>query len=364
MTERDHAAAQRLARWLEEQGGLNGPVEVLGLEAPDGSGYTNETLLFDAVDGDDSRHGLVARLQPQGPTLYPPVELDRQRRILEALQDCPSVPSPRVLGHSDDPAVLGAPFYVMARADGRVPADDPPFTMTGWVTELDADAQGRLYDNGLQALAALHALDPEERGLDFLAYPDLGATPIEQQIAYYRDFYEWAAGDRRSPTIEAGFAWLDEHRPTEPEPVVLSWGDSRIGNMVFGPDEDVLAVLDWDMATLASPEMDLGWWCFFDRLHTEGIGVARPEGFPSREAVVGRYEELSGHQVRHLAFYEAFGAFRGAVVAHRMFTMRIDAGQLPEETELLVANPALQLTAVLMGLPTPTATAAAYITKS
>jgi aminoglycoside phosphotransferase (APT) family kinase protein len=129
-------------------------------------------------------------------------------------------------------------------------------------------------------------------------------------------------------------------------------------------DLAVLSVLDWDMATLGGPELDLGWWCFFDRLHTEGIGVPRPDGFPDRDAVVARYEELSGHEVRHLGFYEPFAAFRGAVVAHRMFTMRIEAGQLPADTDLLVTNPALQLTAALMGLPSPSEKAAGYITKN
>jgi aminoglycoside phosphotransferase (APT) family kinase protein len=359
-----HAASVRLAAWVAEHTALEGPLEVLGLEAPTGSGYSNETLMFDAVDKHAQRTGLVARLQPTGPTLYPPVGLDRQRRILEILQDCSSVPSPRLVGGSDDPEILGAPFFIMERLDGRVPADDPPFTVDGWVLELSPEQRCRLYDNGLAALAALHRLDVGDCGLGFLAYPELGATPLEQQIVYYRDYYAWAIGDRPSPTIEAGFAWLDEHLPHEFEPVVLSWGDSRLGNIVFGTDLAVLSVLDWDMATLGSPELDLGWWCFFDRMHTEGIGVPRPDGFPDRDAVVARYEELSGHEVRHLGFYEAFAAFRGAVVAHRMFSMRIEAGQLPADIDLLVTNPALQLTAALMGLPSPTEKAARYITKN
>jgi aminoglycoside phosphotransferase (APT) family kinase protein len=360
----DHAAGRRLARWLAEETALDGTLEVLGLQAPTGSGYSNETLMFDAVSRHGQRTGLVARLHPTGPTLYPPIGLDRQRRILEILQDCPTVPSPRVVGGSDDPEILGAPFFIMERLDGRVPADDPPFTVAGWVVELSPDERSRLYDNGLAVLAALHRLDAGERGLGFLAYPELGATPIEQQITYYRDYYAWAMGDRPSPTIEAGFAWLDEHRPRESEPVVLSWGDSRLGNMVFGTDLAVLAVLDWDMATLGSPELDLGWWCFFDRLHTEGIGLPRPDGFPDRDAVVARYEEVSGHEVRHLSFYEPFAAFRGAVVAHRMFTMRIEAGQIPADSDLLVTNPALQLMAALMGLPSPSPKAARYIMKN
>src|SRR6516225_12374610 len=164
----------------------------------------------DAASRHGQRTGLVARLHPRGPTLYPPVGLDRQRRILEILQDCPTVPSPRVVGGSDDPEIFGAPFFVMERLYGRVPADDPPFTVAGWVLELSPEERSRLYDDGLAAMAALHRLDAEERGLGFLAYPELGATPMEQQIAYYRDYYAWAVGDRPSPTIEAGFAWLDE----------------------------------------------------------------------------------------------------------------------------------------------------------
>lgn len=134
---------------------------------------------------------------------------------------------------------------------------------------------------------------------------------------------------------------------------MLAWGDARIGNLLVRDDQSIGAVLDWEMATLASPMLDLGWWLFMQRHHTSGYGIPHPEGVPSREETIRAYTELSGHSTKHIDFYEAFAALRGAVIMIRLATMMIQAGMLPADAEILHNNPGARILAELTGLPAP-----------
>lgn len=350
-----------LAARLPEAGGL----EVSGLDVPTASGFSNETVFFDAAwhEGAGARsRRLVARLQVDGPGLYPDPDIRAQYAVMRALHGR-GVAVPEVLWFETDPSVLGTPFFVMERRAGRVPADDPPFTATGWVLDLAPAERARLCDNALKQLVALHALDPGRLGLDFLARPELGGTPLEQELAYYRRYHAWAAEGREHPIIDEAFAWLEGNRPSGPERVVLSWGDARIGNMMFGPDLEVTAVLDWEMAAFAAPEQDLGWWLFMHRHHTEGFELPHPDGFPQREEVIARYEELSGRTVPDIAYYEVLAALRGAVIMVRLARMMIDAGLLPADSGMARNNGSSRILAALIGLPAPGGDGVSLISK-
>lgn len=361
------AARDALERWLRRKLRDRADVAVSALSAPTASGFSNETLTFD-VSWDDlgttRRESMVARLQGNGPGLYPSYDITLQYRVMAALGESTSIPVPAMLWLEEDPCVLGAPFFVMTGVDGRVPADDPPFTASGWVLDLTPHERAELNDNALRVLAEIHALDPVELGLEFLARPELGDSPLDQEIAFYERYYAWAAEGRSHPTLEAAFQWIHANRPTDPEARILSWGDARIGNMIFGTGHEVLAVLDWEMATLASPEQDLGWWLFFHRHHTEGVALPHPEGFPNRDAVVRRYEELSGRKVRNLDFYEAFAALRGATIMVRLAYMMIGAGLLPPEADMAENNGSSRILADLCGLPAPAGKGIRLISKN
>lgn len=333
-TDLDKARAT-LGEWLGS--------EVTEISRPAAGGYSNETILFTA-----GGQGMVARLEPDGPGLYPSYDITSQARLVQIIGEDSDLAVPRVVGIESDASVLGTPFFVMERIDGRVPGDDPPFTMAGWTLELSEAERATMYDNALQALARVRAVDTQR--LEFLAHPELGDEPLDQQIAYYRSYYEWGSEGAAVPAIEAGFAWLEAHRPRTPEPVVLSWGDARMGNMIFDDALNVAAVLDWEMAWLGSPELDLGWWVFFDRYYSDGIGAPLPSGFPDREQSIARYTELTGAAPQHLDFYEAFAAFRGCVIALRLSKLMIASGILPADSDMATNNPAIHTMSVLMGL--------------
>jgi aminoglycoside phosphotransferase (APT) family kinase protein len=115
------------------------------------------------------------------------------------------------------------------------------------------------------------------------------------------------------------------------------------------------------MAALASPELDLGWWAFLMRYHTDGIGAAKPPGFPEIGAAIARYEELSGHQVTHLHFYEVFAGLRLSIIMHRAGNLMIGAGLLPPDAPMKLNNPATKLLAELLELPAPEGTLQSFV---
>jgi aminoglycoside phosphotransferase (APT) family kinase protein len=348
------------ARRPEAQG-----LAVSDVDVPTASGFSNETIFFTATwrerDGQHAQR-LVARLQTDGPGLYPVYDIGLQYRVMRAL-DGSGVAVPRMLWIEEDPSVLGAPFFVMERLDGRVPADDPPFTASGWVLDLDPDARARLCDNALEQLVRIHAIDADGLGVDFLARPELGDSPLEQELAFYQRYYEWAGNGERHRIIESAFAWLAANQPADGGARVISWGDARIGNMMFGDELEVVGVLDWEMAAFGAPEQDLGWWLFMHRHHTEGFGLPHPEGFPLREDVIARYEELSGRTVRNIAYYEVLAALRGAVIMVRLARMMIDAGLLPADCGMAENNGSSRILAALLGVPAPDGDGIALISK-
>jgi aminoglycoside phosphotransferase (APT) family kinase protein len=357
-------AEQALTAWLAARLADAEHVEVTGAIVPADAGLSTETILFDAAWRQGATwqsRSFVARVQPSGAAVFPSYDLDAEARVLRALAGTPGVPVPGIFAYEPDPAALGAPFLVMERLPGRVPSDDPPFTVTGWVLDCSAAQQATIYDTALQVIARLHAVDVDAAGLRFLAEREPGDPGLDQQLGYWQRTFAWAAGGERNPTVEGAFEWIRQHRPAEPEPLVLNWGDARPGNMLFGDAGEVCGVLDWEMVCLASPEMDLGWWLFLLRHHTEGIGAPMPAGFPTREQTIARYEELTGHPVRHIDFYEVFAGLRLAILMHRAGNLMIEAGLLPADAPMRLSNPASQLLAKLTGQPAPDGAAQSFI---
>lgn len=333
--------AQQLRAWLVTKLLGVSDLVVSDVIVPRPHAIAAETLTFRA---DWSRSGVpggaqyVVKVAPAGAGVFPRYDLATEQWVMQALSVHSAAPVPAAPWVETDGTVLGAPFLVMERLPGRVACDDPPYTARSWVLELRAEQRARMYDNGLTALAQVHACDPHALGLDFLDRPQLGRTPLDQQIATWHGCYADAAGES-DPVIDAGFEWIEANRPGE-EPAVLNWGSARLGNLLFADDLAVTGVLDWKLVGLGSPESDLGWWLFVQRHHTEGLGLPLPSGFPDHAATIARYQELTGHQVRYADFYETFGALRLAILMHR-------AGVRP-------SNPATHLLAQFVGAPAPT----------
>jgi len=344
----------QLQAWLP--GRLPGATDVAvsEMQTPESNGFSAETLMFTATwraaDGAAQREQLVAKVAPTGYQIFPEARFEEQFRLLEILS-ATTVPVPAVHWHEGDPAVLGAPFYVMSRVDGSVPADFPPYHQGGWLTEVSPAERESIWWSGLSVLPLVHGLDVGRLGLSFVDQAQYGPTGLAQRLAYYEHYLDWAyAGE--VPVARTALAWLREHRPPEPRPPVLLWGDSRIGNIIFAAGRAV-AVLDWEMATLGQPEEDLAWFLFLDRHHSEGVGAARLPGFPDAAQTISRYEQLTGRALEHMDYYEVLSAMKFAVVMARIGQLFIHYDLVPPDNDFPYNNTATQLLARILHLPPP-----------
>ena len=241
------------------------------------------------------------------------------------------VPVPTTRWYEPDPGALGAPFFVMDRVTGRVPADIPPYVMDGWLLGAPPDRQRALQDASVGLLADLHSIPIEGLDVGFLDPPVAGPTPLARHVANQRAYYEWSRGDRHHPIVEAAFDWLDANWPADEGPTVISWGDSRIGNVMYDIDGFApVAVFDWEMAALAPQEMDLGWMMFMHTFFQEiavALGLDGMPDFLRRAAVIATYEERSGRTVRNLEWFEVYAALRHAMIMARVTERSVHFGE-------------------------------------
>lgn len=315
-------------------------VSVGEVSGPSDTGFSSDTLLFDASwkeDGASRDARLVARLRPDGVTVFPNYDMALQYRVLQILGSRTDVPVPPVRWLEEDEGPLGQPFYVMERVDGRVPTDSPPYHAGGWVPELSTEERTALWWNGLEAMTRVHLLDWQSLGFDFLEQPEKGATPLDQQLRYYDEYFSWGMDRSRYPLIEKAQRWLEDNRPPE-ESIALCWGDSRPSNQIFDERMECVAVLDWEMVRLGDPVQDLAWWITLDRCLSEGIGAPRLEGLPDRRATIARWEEIVGREALHVDYYELLGVYKFTLIMSRVVQQMKHFGLLPPESDMDVNN--------------------------
>jgi aminoglycoside phosphotransferase (APT) family kinase protein len=341
-TERDPVATRAaLAGWLEAQTGA-GSVEVGEVSIPGLSGFSNETLLFEAT-WDGEAHPLVIRVEPTGHTVFPATAFDAQVQVMQALRAEGSVPVPPVLWFEQGTDVLGARFVCMARVEGQVPADNPGYHGEGWMPALDEAGQRRVWESGLDTMAAIHRLDVGALGFDWL-------RPVspEEQLELDRQYRTFACGDVPYPVVDEAFGVLEASIPPPTDRPALCWGDSRIGNMIFGADLQVAAVLDWEMVTCGDPVQDLAWYLLLDHHHTMAFDVPRLPGLPGRAESVARWEAASGASAEHLGWYELLGATRYASIMVRVMKLLDSTGVFPGAADAAFDQTGTRLLAQLL----------------
>jgi aminoglycoside phosphotransferase (APT) family kinase protein len=287
---------------------------------------------------------LVVRKETPDPAIYPPqapnldVEVWIQYSIMRALTDHSRVPVAPLLGYEPDANVLGAPFFVMEFVDGDVPIENPIYTQSGFFADATPDERRSMIDDGLRVLAQVHAIDWDAAGLDWLIAP--GTTPgtLTQLDVWERSAERELAG-RVHPALARGLDWLRGHAP-DPLPATLCWGDPRPGNMIWRNSRCV-CVTDFEAASIAPAEVDLGWWLMFDRWSHEVMGgIDRLDGEPTRDEQRTIYSEYAGRDVGDTFYYEVFAAARYCVIVVRVMNRMVARGDMPADQTVWLENPA------------------------
>jgi aminoglycoside phosphotransferase (APT) family kinase protein len=244
---------------------------------------------------------------------------------METLASHEVVPVPRVVAYVDDLQWLGAPFLVMERVDGRIPNDNPPFTLVGWVHDAPPERQRALQDEFVSVCARIHRADWRAIGLGDLAP---AGSALAHELAWWSDYLDWTSDGAPPAVLRDARAWCTEQKPDDEPPAALCWGDVRIPNVVFGADDRAAAVLDWEMATIGPAELDIGWLLVIHEM-TVG-GTADLPGFRPRAQLLRAYEDQLGRALHDLAWYEAWAAFRSAAIMVRLTVLLHDLGLVPD----------------------------------
>lgn len=268
-----------------------------------GGGQSNPTFFLDC-----GRARLVLRKKPAGPILPGAHAVEREFRVLRALADT-DVPVPGVLWLEEDESVLGTPFYVMERLEGRVFSDAA-------LPGLSPGERREIYLDMARTLARLHAVRPDAVGLSDFGRP---GNYFERQIGRWTKQYQ-ASPSPRIPALDRLVAWLPANMPPDDGAVSIAHGDFRIGNLMIHPTEPrVIAVLDWELATLGHPLADLGFcvmpWHSAPDEYGGILGTDwRERGIPEREAFLAEYYAHAVPTAPLQPFHVAFALFRFSVI--------------------------------------------------
>lgn len=275
-------------------------------------GASNLTYLIHYSDCD-----MVLRRPPFGRVAKSAHDMMRESDILKALK--PVYPYvPEVLAQCRDPEVMGCDFYVMERIVGVIPRQDLPIDLGLKEAEVR-----RLCLNVIDKLIELHSVDYKAAGLEGMGK---GEGYVERQIVGWSDRYIKAKTEDATG-FEEVMAWLRKKMPADVKTCIIH-NDFRFDNVILNPDNpfEVIGVLDWEMATLGDPLMDLGnslaYWVQADDVPQFLMMRRQPtheKGMLTRKEVIEYYLEKSGLQATNFDFYEVYGLFRLAVIIQQIY---------------------------------------------
>jgi aminoglycoside phosphotransferase (APT) family kinase protein len=262
---------------------------------------------------------VAVRLPPVAPT-FPSYDLAPQA-LVQTVVAAAGVPAPAPAVTIEDTSWIGSSFLLMPRVQGDVAGPAPLFDP--YVMDATFSEQRLMHDALVDTIVAVHGVPWEATGLDTL----LPGTRLRDAFDEWDVYIGWASEGDPLPALTEAMAWCRRHLPAEREPVLL-WGDVRLGNLVFDAGRRVVAVLDWDLARLGPPEMDLGWHVGLDHM-MEALFGRRVPGFPGTAEAVERYERQSGYEVSDLGWHEVFALVRALAIQDRHQRIRRD----PARTE-------------------------------
>ncbi len=290
-------------------------------------GHSNLTYRIEDTEG----RLAVIRRPPQGELLPKAHDMSREFSLISALADT-DVPVPKPYGFCESPDVTGAWFYIMGFIDGH-----PLYNADDTLRLVPEDKRVAMAHSFIDALAALHALDPDEIGLG-----DLGKKEgyIGRQLkTWYRSWTSSAEpaqyDDPRAHELQQFFL---DHMPDQGMARVVH-GDYGTHNTLIGPEGTVVAVVDWEISTLGDPLADLAyalnqWHQSDDPLPVSPTSAIAPPGFPERSELATRYGQLTGRDLSHLDYYVGFNRWKSAAIRHGVYARYMEGKKSTEGVDL------------------------------
>jgi aminoglycoside phosphotransferase (APT) family kinase protein len=285
------------------------------------NGHSNLTYLLRAGGRE-----YVLRRPPLGPVAPKAHDMVREYHVLRAVHPhFPPAPRPYLV--CEDPAVLGAPFFIMERRRGVVLREEIPPE----IAEL-SDHPRRIGEAFLDTMVQLHAIDVSADDIRALGKPE---GYVERQVRGWADRWERAKTED-IPEMDGVVRWLAARIPPPLAPSIIH-NDYKLDNVLLGAADRVEAVLDWEMATIGDPLSDLGltlcyWtWATDPEVRAAGIPALTARcGWHTRDELVSRYAERTGRDVTHAGYYEVLGVFKLAVIIQQIYC-RFHRGQTQDE---------------------------------
>lgn len=301
---------ERLSDYLTEHlGSFTGALTIEQFPA----GFSNLTYLIRAGDRE-----LVLRRPPIGAKIKTAHDMSREYRILSHLHPVYKK-VPRPLLFCDDESILGAPFYVMERVTGIILRAQKPQDL-----DLSADVMRRLSETFVDNLAEIHEIDYANAGLSDLGSPQ---GYVKRQVeGWTKRYYNARTDDVAS--IDHLADWLHQNLPADSKQPALIHNDYKYDNLVLSPEDfaRVIAVLDWEMATIGDPLMDfgtsLGYWVEVtdpEEWQRYGFGLTSLPGSFTRTELLEHYARRTGRRIDDPVFYFAYGLLKIAVIVQQIY---------------------------------------------
>ena len=308
----DEAIMAGLVAWLDERS-PSSTHSVASYEAP-AAGFSSKTMLVDVERtsaGSTRIERTVLKLPPTGPAIFDRYDFGLQATVQEAVSAA-GIPAPTPATAENDERWLGAKFLAMPLIEGKIPGPSPAFDRL--FTEAHPDDNAAFHAAFFDTMADINLIDWRAAGLD-------GVVPRRNntaELAYWRSYLAWYGdGEALVPKLVEALDHCERHRPSEEPAAALLWGDARLENMILDDDRSLLAVLDWEMATIGAPEHDLAWILTLDAAMETMTGRTVP-GFLDRDGCIARYEARLGRKVQDFRWYEILAMVRSTAIFSRI----------------------------------------------
>ena len=334
--------ADAMSAWLAGRLPEARNIRLANCAYPLGAGMSHETILFDAAWDEGDRtvlRGMVVRIKPSSHHVYQDDMFTEQYRLMQLMHDGGQVRVARPLWFEADPALLGAPFFVMEKVAGRVAVSYPPYSQQGWLVDATPPQRAKLWRDAVSQLAMIQRMPVADAA--FIKQGKTFAEDFDQETDRWRRYLEWVDPTAQCTLLRQSYENLLALTPAN-RPAGIVWGDARLGNVMAADDFTVAAVMDWEQPSLGGALHDLGWWLQSDYTQTEARGLPALAGMGSRAETIALWSEISGKSAAEIDWYEAFAVFKMECLGLRMAVLR----DLPA----LAANPGARIAQFLSRL--------------